>query len=157
MAEIPKAPRIDGVAPGAKGAWVALFKAGLVGAYTGMSLQGLIAWAGMAEFDRSEIWMIPVIIVICGTVAVPFVCLGLVIFGLPADRLLHRYRRRGWVGLVAVVSGAIAGKLFYLVVDRLLFFGLYEPLRSGVMDFGVLYGVPSGVAFWWFRRGAGDA
>lgn len=126
--------------------------AGLIGAYAGIVLQSTIAWwAEWRDFDWSEAWQIPLLLAIYGLFALPFVCLGLAVFGIPAARLLHRWRARPWMGLVAAACGALAGKLAYYVIDHTLFFGVYR-FWTIEPDLGLCYGIPTGLAWWWCKR-----
>ena len=122
----------------------------LAGAYLGVSLQ-LVAASLSVPIPSSEMWAIPVLVLIYGTVALPFVILGLAIFALPATRLLRRSARQWWVGVVAVIWGALAGKLMFLAIDRLMFFGNYDFAEISIRDIGMTYGVATAVA-WWLRH-----
>lgn len=77
--------------------------------------------------------------------------LGLALFGLPAGLLLRRHAQRPWIGPVAVVWGAIAGKLFFHAVDHLLFLGQDDLDRIARRNVGVIYGISTGIA-WWLRH-----
>lgn len=127
--------------------WPSVF----IGAYVGIILQmAITAW--VEPVDPAELWAIPVLLVCYGLFAVPFVALGLAIFGLPVTGLLQRSAERWWVGAIAAVWGCIAGKLMFYAVDHLLFFGLYDILKISIVDIGVIYGLPTGLAWWALRR-----
>ena len=123
-----------------------------IGAYCGVSLQMLTASATETRFLWNELWALPAVLAAYGLTAMPFVAIGLAVFGLPATAFLKPYRNRVWVGLVAVIWGAITGKLFYLGIDQLIFFGYYEFSSPSLSDLGLLYGMPTGVAWWWLKR-----
>lgn len=127
-------------------------RASLIGAYSGIIMQGALAMSAEPEFDWSEVWAIPIIVVVYGLIALPFVSLGLFLFGLPARRIFHSQRRHWWIGLVAGIAGGIAGKLVFYAIDQFLFFGLYRLWETGRFDLGVLYGAPTGIAWWWLNR-----
>lgn len=127
--------------------------AALIGAYAGITLQGALAWS----FDPhglswSEAWAIPLILAVYGLIALPFVAFGLAIFGIPAARLLHRWRDRPWMGAVAAISGALAGKLLFYGIAQLAFLGTYRLWAIEPVDLGLCYGMPTGLAWWWFAR-----
>lgn len=136
-----------------------LLRAALMGSFAGITIQ-LLAMATSQPFDWSEIWALPVLLAFYALFALPFVCFGLLLFGMPLARLLHPCRGRLWVGLFAAIAGALGGKLLFLVVDHSLFFGRYQFWEFGWGDLGVFYGVPTGLAYWWVHRvpepGAGN-
>ena len=123
----------------------------LVGAFAGVILQ-LIVTTGREPVDASGLWAVPVIILAYGLFALPFVALGLAVFGLPATGLLRRNAQDWWVGLIAVLWGAVAGKLMFYAIDHLIFFGVYDFRDVGLLDMGVIYGVPTGLAWWVLYR-----
>ena len=131
----------------------AFLSAVLAGAYGGITLQGGLAWSLEPDrFGWPDAGAIALLLAVYGLIALPFVALGLAVFGIPAARLLHRWRDRPWMGLVAAVCGGLAGKLAYHAIDRLLFFGAYRPWAIERADPGLCYGVPAGIAWWWFNR-----
>jgi hypothetical protein len=127
--------------------WLSVF----IGAYLGVTLQMVVTYWGK-PFDRTELWAIPVILLGYGTLAVPFVALGLTLFGLPATGLLRRLAQEWWVGVVAALWGAVAGKLMYFGIDHLMFFGSYNIIELRLLDLGVMYGLPTGFAWWTLHR-----
>lgn len=128
---------------GGRAYWLSVF----IGAFVGVTLQiAITAWR--EPIEKSELWAVPVLILTYGLFAVPFVALGLAIFGLPATSLLRRYAQDWWVGLVAAVWGAAAGKMMYFLIDHLIFFGFYDFSEVARLDVGVLYGLPTGLAWW---------
>jgi hypothetical protein len=130
----------------------AFIGASLIGAYSGIVMQSVTAWSAEPRLDWSEAWAIPLIIAVYGLIALPFVSLGLLLFGLPAARVFHLKRGHWWIGLIAGIAGAIAGKAVFYAIDQLLFLGHYELWETGRSDLGVLYGAPTGVAWWWLKR-----
>ncbi len=132
---------------GVKSFWLSV----AIGAYTGVTLQFLLA-SWYEPIDFSELWAIPLILIIYGLFAVPFVALGLAIFGLPLTHLLYRSARKSWVGAIAILWSAVAGKLLFFAVDHLMFFGQYEIAKIQLLDMGIIYGLPTGVAWWLLRR-----
>ena len=133
--------------PGARSFWLSV----LIGAYAGLILQFLLASRGQ-PVDPSELWVLPFGLAIYGLLAIPFVASGLIVFGLPLTPLLKKHARRWWVGLIAVIWGALAGKLHFYAIDHLLFFGYYEFAKIEILDMGVIYGVPTGIAWWLLYR-----
>jgi hypothetical protein len=125
----------------------------LIGAFSGVCLQ-LVLTAWYEPIKSSEIWVIPVLFAVYGVLAVPFVGLGLAIFGLPLTGLFRPQADRLWVGLVAIVWGAVAGKIVYYVIDHVLFFGYYQLSTIGREDMGLIYGIPTGAAWWLLQRRA---
>lgn len=123
----------------------------LIGAYAGVSLQVILTTWG-EPIDPSEIWAIPAIILVYGLLALPFVALGLALFGLPVTRLLRPWAQSWWVGFVAALWGAAAGKILYYAIDHLVFFGFYEFGKVALVDMGIIYGVPTGLAWWLLHR-----
>ena len=132
---------------GGRAYWLSVF----VGAFIGVTLQlAMTTWR--EPVDTSELWAVPVLILAYGLFAVPFVALGLAIFGLPVTGLLRRYAQDWWVGLVAAAWSAVAGKLMFFAIDRLIFFSLYDISKVALLDIGVIYGVPTGLSWWLFYR-----
>jgi hypothetical protein len=127
--------------------WPSVF----IGAYAGIILQMIITtWS--EPIDLSELWAIPVLLVIYGLLAVPFVAVGLALFGLPVTAMLRQRAQNAWVGALAAVWSCLAGKLMFFAVDHLLFFGLYDILKVSFLDMGVIYGLPTGLAWWALNR-----
>jgi hypothetical protein len=127
--------------------WLSVF----IGAYVGIILQMVItSWS--KPVDPSELSVIPVLIVNYGLLAAPFVAAGLALFGLPVTAMLRRRAQDRWVGALAAVWGCLAGKLMFLIVDHFLFFGLYDILKVSILDMGVIYGMPTGLAWWALHR-----
>ena len=123
----------------------------LVGAYAGVILNMLIAMASDG-FPWQDLWSVPIIIFFYGLISAPFVAIGLAIFGIPAAHLLDRFSGRWWVGCVAILLGGLAGKILFFAVDHAIFFGYYDIRKIELRDFGILYGAPSGFAWWAFNR-----
>lgn len=96
--------------------------------------------------------MVPLMIAVYGLGVLPFVSSGLFVFGLPAARLLHGQRQRWWMGIVAGLAGALAGKATFYAISELLLGGFYKPFDISLQDFGLLYGIPTGLAWWWLKR-----
>lgn len=135
----------SGQSPSTKSFWRSV----LTGAYVGIALQMLLmSWN--EPLDVSELWAIPVLLIVYGSIAIPFVAAGLAIFGLPFTRLLVRKAHSWWVGVVAVLWGATAGKLLFYIIDHLLFTGSYEIEKFQLFDMGIIYGIPTGIAWWLF-------
>lgn len=127
--------------------WPSVF----IGAYGGVTLQMVAAtWGGPP--DPSELWVIPVLLLVYGMLAVPFVALGLGLFGLPVTSVIRRWAQSWWVGPFAALWGGVAGKLMFYGIDHLMFFGQYRFLEIGISDMGLLFGVPTGVAWWTLHR-----
>ena len=74
----------------------------LIGSYVGIILQMIVTTWG-EPIDRSELWALPVLILIYGLLALPFVALGLAVFGLPVTRLLRRKAQDWRVGILAAL------------------------------------------------------
>ena len=132
---------------GGRAFWLSVF----VGGFAGVTLQ-LIMTTWREPVDASKLWVIPAIILAYGSFALPFVAVGLAIFGLPAAGLLRRNAQDWWVGLIAASWGAIAGKLMFYAIDHLIFFGFYDIRKVSLLDMGLIYGVPTGLAWWGFYR-----
>ena len=127
--------------------WLSVF----IGSYAGITLQMLITnWTG--PIDLSELWVIPVLLLVYGLLAIPFVAMGLALFGLPATAMLRQRAQEWWVGALAAVWGCLAGKLMFYAVDHFLFYGLYDILKVSIFDMGVIYGLPTGLAWWALHR-----
>ena len=122
-------------------------KSVFLGAYVGAILM-IVAPPWHGPLDVSELWSLPLGIFILGLFAVPFVAAGLAIFGLPVTMILRHRTQERWGAVVAVVWGCIAGKMMFYLVDRLLLFGNYEFLKFDVFDVGIIYGLPTGIAWW---------
>ncbi|MBX7541683.1 hypothetical protein [Qipengyuania sphaerica] len=127
------------------------WKSVFIGAYVGIFLQMVVTTWG-EPFDSSELWTVPVILLAYGLFAVPFVALGLGIFGLPVTTLLRRSAQAWWVGGVAALWGCLSGKLMFYIIDHLLFFGLYDLMELSFPDLGIVYGLPTGLAWWALHR-----
>lgn len=56
------------------------------------------------------------------------------------------------LGAVAILWGGVAGKLTYFAIDHLLFFGNHDLRKVELFDMGLLYGVPTGLAWWLMLR-----
>ena len=123
----------------------------VIGAYAGVTLQ-MLAATSEGGFNFSEAWAIPIIILVYGLFALPFVALGLALFSLPATRLLRRSAERWWTGVIAALWGGVAGKLTCYAVDHLPFLGLYRIVELRIFDLGLIYGVPTGLAWWLLCR-----
>lgn len=119
----------------------------LIGAFGGISLH-LLVTALDAPIDVSELWAVPVLILVYGLFALPFVAVGLALFGLPVTALLRGRAQAWWVGLIAALWGTVAGKLMFYVIDSVLFFGSYKFLHISLTDLGIIFGVPTASAWW---------
>ena len=127
--------------------WLSVF----IGAYVGVILQ-MVATTWGEPFDSSELWAVPVILLGYGLFAVPLVAMGLAIFGLPITTLLRQSAQAWWLGGVAALWGCLSGKLMFYIVDHLLFFGLYDLMEVSFRDLGVIFGLPTGLAWWALHR-----
>jgi hypothetical protein len=127
--------------------WLSVF----IGAYVGITLQMVVTnW--VEPVDPSELWAIPVLLLVYGILAVPFVAIGLALFGLPVTAMLRRKAKDWWMVAVAAIWGSLAGKFMYYAVDHLLFLGHYDILMVSFFDMGVIYGLPTGLAWWALYR-----
>lgn len=131
-----------------------------IGAYAGLTLQLLATYDG-APLGPVDYVALPFAFFFYGLIAVPFVAVGLAVFGLPARALLQRWASHWWMGVVAIFCGGAAGKVLYSAIDQLLFMGQYdftagylELDRQIFLDMGLLYGCPTGFTWWYLQRGA---
>ncbi len=115
------------------------------------SVAGAIITAAIAfGLPETKAWLGVLIAVILITfLALPFVALGLAIFGIPAMMLLSGNAHRWWVGVLAIVWGGGAGKLMFLGLDSLLKFNGWF---LGVSEPGIAFGVPTALASWLMMR-----
>ena len=123
----------------------------LIGAFAGIAIQMLVTLSP-EPFDPGELWALPVMFAAYGALAVPFVAIGLALFGVPAAQVLRGQAHKWWVGIVAVVWGAVTGKLVFFAIDHSLFLGQYEIAKVGPYDMGLIYGVPTALAWWLLHR-----
>ena len=123
----------------------------LIGAYLGILTQMLVTLWG-EPIQRSDLWALPVILLVYGLLALPFVALGLALFGLPATLLLRRRAQEWWIGPIAALWGAMAGKLTFYVMDQQVFLGAYDVWKVSIYDGGIIYGVPTALAWWLLYR-----
>ncbi len=56
------------------------------------------------------------------------------------------------MGVVAALWGCAAGKLMFLMIDRVLFFSSYELMELSIKDMGIIFGLPTGLAWWVLYR-----
>lgn len=84
-------------------------------------------------------------IIIYGSFGLPFVTVGLTIFGIPAASIFKGCADKWWVTVIAILSGAFFGRLMYLAVC--LYFGASFALNSPELDLGTIFGVSSAVAW----------
>lgn len=146
-AAVIAAPMTDARRSTGRAYWQSVF----IGAYVGVILQMVITtWT--EPVDPSELWAIPVLLLVYGLLAVPFVAMGLALFGLPVTAMLRQRAQDWWVGALAAVWGCLAGKLMFYAVDHFLFFGLYDIWKVSILDMGVIYGLPTGLAWWALHR-----
>ena len=123
-----------------------------VGSFSGVALGLVLASLAYPAQAAQELWAIPLLVLVYGGLAFPFVTIGLAIFGLPMTALLREHWDKPWAGIVALLWGAVAGKMMWLAVDSLLFLGVYKITNISADDPGVLYGVPTAIAWWLLRR-----
>ncbi|WP_458093506.1 hypothetical protein [Roseomonas sp. WA12] len=123
----------------------AFWLSSMAGAYAGITVQSLFKMGGV---PFAELWIIPALILGYGTLSIPFVALGLLVFGLPLTPLLRRYADRWWVGVLALLWGALAGRIVFYAIDHGLFSGHYRLGSLRVFDMGIIYGVPTALAWW---------
>jgi hypothetical protein len=85
--------------------------------------------------------------------SLPYVGMGLILLGLPATWLLHRYLLEPWFGLIAATWGGVAGSLVYYWYNSVQRGGSNELAElTGIQQLGLVYGVPTGLAWWLFYR-----
>lgn len=125
-----------------------------VGSFGGICLQLLISvWLDPPPIENAfEFLLLPYLIFTYGLVAMPFVAIGLGVFGIPARRLLHRKANSWWLGWLALALGAIAGKLIFYGIDHTIFSGSYSLLALDPLDIGPIYGTVTAVAFWHYSK-----
>lgn len=129
---------------------IAFLKSVFIGAYCGILIQGFVTGA-LASTPMAELGNTLVLVGVYGLVASPFVATGLLIFGVPSAILLKGYASHIWVAPIAALIGAVAGKVLFYAVDRFAFFGLYDISRISFEDLGSIYGIPTGLAWWFFQ------
>jgi len=121
--------------------WTASFLGSLIGGF------GLfIAKDGLPA--PQDWWQLPLVALSFALFALPFTAFGLAVLGLPATALLQRYAQSWWAGALAALIGALAGKLMFQVLDKLLFKGV-GPFGS---EPGVMFGLPTAIVWWWLLR-----
>jgi len=123
----------------------------VAGGYGGIFLQTAIVLL-YEPVDFSELWATPVIILVYGLIALPFTALGIALFGLPVANVLLSKAEKWWIGLVAILWGAASGKLMFWAVDHFLFMGFYQFWKIQLLDMGLIYGIPTALAFWLLLR-----
>lgn len=129
----------------------AFWRSAFTGALFGTVLQILLAVWG-EPVDKLELWGLPLIILAYSLFAVPFVALGLAVFALPVTPLLRGYEREWWVLILAATLGGAAGKAMFFAIDHVMFFGYYDISKIDLHDIGVIFGTPTGLAWWFFYR-----
>jgi hypothetical protein len=86
----------------------------------------------------------------------PLVTLGLVLFGLTADRALRAGGNRLWAHYAA--AGALGGAAIGFLIARVSIGGLPPPSAGLLESIGAGYGLATAVIFWLvFRRGRAPA
>ncbi len=91
-----------------------------------------------------------------GIFALPFVGLGILLFGVPIRTAIGAQIREKWGAAIALLWGGIAGKLTFFAMQELLFSGGGMLLHASWNDFGIIFGTVSGAAYWYFARRALD-
>ena len=85
--------------------------------------------------------------------SLPYVGIGLALFGLPVTWVLKRYVVQLWFGLVAATWGGLAGAITYSWYDYIRWGGTNELAEiTGFHNAGPVYGVPTGLAWWLLYR-----
>jgi hypothetical protein len=82
----------------------------------------------------------------------PYVGAGLALLGLPVTWLLHRHAERPWFGLLAAIWGGVAGYVTHLLFNRGRTGEDELGWIAGIEHIGVIYGVPTGLAWWLLYR-----
>ncbi len=139
-----------GYDPGAKAKAFLLSVA--IGSLIGIAFALVLAVIADPALSFKDLWLIPLLAFLYGGFAFPFVAIGLALFGLPVTALLREHWDKPWVGIIALFWGAIAGKIMWFAVDRFLFFGNYSVSNISADDPGVVYGVPTAIAWWLLMR-----
>jgi len=128
----------------------AFLQAVLIGACSGPTLM-LIPAFWHRGIVLSEAWRMLLVIPMIGLIAVPFVAIGLALFGLPLTWLLRKQAQKRWVGALAAGWSAFSGMLLFYAIDRLLLdFGQPGDVRFGSV--GAIFGLPTGLAWWLLER-----
>ncbi|WP_338663633.1 hypothetical protein VQH23_00390 [Pararoseomonas sp. SCSIO 73927] len=130
-----------------------LYLAALIGAYGGTLLHTL--WSLLrpgTPAEAQDLLLLPPVVLGLGSLALPFVLVGLLVFGLPLLPALRPNAHRPWVGVVAVLWGAAAGKLLFAAAEVLMMSRDFDPLRLGSPDMGLCYGASAALAWWWLER-----
>ena len=84
--------------------------------------------------------------------SLPYVGVGLTLFGLPVTWWLHRYVRKPWFGLLAAGWGGVAGSVTYHWFNRGRSGEDELGWIAGIQYIGALYGVITGLAWWLIYR-----
>jgi len=132
------------------------FLASVVGSYSGTILQLIITLPSdpVPDWLLSELWAVPIIVGAYGLLSMPFVAIGLAVFGLAPVRALKTYEDRVWIGPAAVVYGYGSAKLLYWGVDQQLLFQQYCLTDLKLEDPAVFFGVPTATIWWLLNRSA---
>ena len=99
-----------------------------------------------------DLWTLLWVSLVFGVYLFPFVAIGLTLFGLPVTRFFRRRARSWWIGPLVVLWAAVAGKLMFYAIDHLLLTRSYSLFSISPYDAGVVYSVPTGIAWWLLQR-----
>ena len=84
--------------------------------------------------------------------SLPYVIVGLALFGLPVTWWLHRHARKLWFGVFAAGWGAVAGSATYNWFNRGRSGEDELGWLAGIEHLGAVYGVTTGLAWWLIYR-----
>lgn len=129
----------------------AFWLSALTGAYLGISIL-LVSTALSSPPNLAELWVAPILVAAYGTFALPFVALGLAMFGLPITYLLKNWAQEWWTLIVAIIWAAVAGRILMFSIDHLLFFGHYNFEQFSLDDPALFFSVPAAVTWWTLYR-----
>lgn len=130
---------------------VAFIRSVLAGAYAGITIQSAVVYA-LNPIPLQDLWILPVLIIVYGMISVPFVAAGLAVFGLPLTQPLRRYADHWWVAIIAALWGAVSGEIVYTFIDNVIFGANWQFGTISPQSLGPIYGVPTALAWWVFRR-----
>ncbi|WP_126174191.1 hypothetical protein [Altericroceibacterium xinjiangense] len=127
----------------------------IASAWLGSFLGLFVAFAFSAAggWTAADIWRFPLFIMVMATVfGLPAASLGVLLIGLPLSWLFRNARLSGWFGLASMLIGALAGRLFFHLID-LVFLARTDSLRNWrIDDPGLLTGLFTGLLWFIFGR-----
>ncbi|MEN3972009.1 hypothetical protein WJS89_04945 [Sphingomicrobium sp. XHP0235] len=127
--------------------------ASIIGTFAGTAVLVTLSFLLPRDASGAALLDVPLLLMMTGLL-VPISAFGILIFGYPAASAVGEAWAKPWVGVAALLMGALAGFMTRVTLTSVVAGGFARGESFSLMpiDAGAVYGACVGLAYWIFER-----